>query len=59
MPHFLKYLLATFRLSKRLVCEMSRGLGHNDFHDWPDSHAGAPWMCYEHRCKRCGKAFSI
>lgn len=59
MSHFFRYLLATFRFSKRQVCEMSAGLGLNDFHDYPDGEFKQPWHFYNHRCKRCGKEFRI
>lgn len=59
MPRFLKYLLATFRLHKGIVCEMSAGLGLNDFHDYPDGEFNQPWHFYNHRCKRCKKEFWI
>ena len=61
MPHFLKYLLATFRLNRRLVCEMSMGLDmNNDFHDYPDESDFAPAMHdYVYHCARCGKGFTI
>lgn len=55
-----KLLLAYFRLSKRAVCEMSRGA--RDFHDYrdaPEADEGWPVHFYTYHCRRCGKAFTI
>ena len=49
--------LAYFRLSKRAVCEESRG--KRDYHDWPDSTYKAPCHFINHFCRRCGKGFTI
>lgn len=60
MPRFLKFLLATLRLNRRLVCELSAPLGMNDFHDYPDESDFAPPMHdYVYKCSRCGKEFTI
>lgn len=55
-----KLFLATFRLSKSAVCEMSRG--EHDFHDYPDSNDFIKPRAvhfYTYRCARCGKPFQI
>jgi hypothetical protein len=58
--HMWRLALAWFRLSPSAVCEMSAGRDlHNDFHDYPDGEAGEPWHMYTHRCRRCGKEFTI
>lgn len=55
-----KTFLAATRLSKRAVCEMSRGRGlWNDFHDYPDATHPFPLHFREYQCKRCGKTFII
>lgn len=51
--------LAYFRLNKKLVCEMSRGMGDTDYHDYPDSIEGGPLHFTRLTCKRCGKRFTI
>jgi hypothetical protein len=55
-----KLFLAHFRLSKRLVCELSAGRERwNDFHDYRDGKLGYPAHFHVHTCKRCGKEFTI
>ncbi len=54
-----KWLLARFRLDMAAVCEMSRGRGVDDFHDYPDDATGDPLHFFEMTCKRCGKRFCI
>lgn len=57
MKRFWLWLLAVFHLSDAAVCEMSRG--SKDYHDYPDGVIGEPWHFYTHKCKRCGKEFTI
>lgn len=53
-------LLAELRLSKRAICEASRGRGlYDDFHDYPDTADGHPWHLSDLTCERCGKTFRI
>lgn len=48
------------RLSPDAACELSRGRGPgDDYHDYHDSTAAAPWHFYTHRCRRCGKEFTV
>ena len=54
-----RWFLAWTRIDLDLVCELSRGKGLVDFHDYPDSTAGEPWHFYTHTCARCGKQFTI
>jgi hypothetical protein len=54
-----KLLVAFFRWDEKIVCEMSKGRGLTDFHDYPDSLTPEPWHFQQHICKRCGKSFSI
>lgn len=57
--HFLKFLLATLRLNKRYICELSAPLGLLDFHDEHDEHDWAPSStAIRHYCSRCGKEFT-
>ena len=56
---FLKWIGARFRLDLDAVCELSRGRGLNDYHDYPDSEHGEPWHFVTLKCKRCGKEFTI
>ena len=51
--------LAFFRLSESAVCEMSKGHGLHDYHDYPDDIHGEPWHFTTLTCKRCGKDFTI
>lgn len=54
------WVLARFRLSDAAVCEMSRGRGlADDYHDYPDSDPPEPWHFHTHKCRRCGKEFTI
>lgn len=50
---------ARFRLSMWAVCELSKGKGLVDYHDYPDSEHGEPWHFITMKCKRCGKEFTI
>jgi hypothetical protein len=54
-----RFLIAHFRLNKRIVCEESRELGFYDFHDYTDSIENTPLHLYQQTCKRCGKKFYI
>ncbi len=56
---FIRWIKARYRLDLKVVCEMSRGLGMNDYHDYPDSEYGEPWHFVTLKCKRCGKEFCI
>ena len=51
--------LARFRLSLAAVCEMSKGKGLLDYHDYPDDELGTPAHFVTMKCKRCGKEFMI
>ena len=53
------WILAFLRLDPSAVCEMSKGRGLVDFHDFPDSIEGYPWHFCELTCARCGKRFTI
>lgn len=53
------WLLAYFHLSDAAVCEMSRGMGVADYHDYPDDERGIPVHFATLRCKRCGKTFHL
>lgn len=53
----LTLILAYFRLSKRAICEASRG--KRDFHDYPDATVKTPMHFHTYQCERCGKEFSI
>jgi len=55
----IKKILAFFRLSKTVVCEVSASMGDYDYHDYPDSIDGEPWHMVLLTCKRCGKRFYI
>ena len=58
ISYYMRWLLAYFRISKKAVCEMSKGLGmHNDFHDYPDDVVGTPSHFVIMTCRRCGKLF--
>jgi hypothetical protein len=60
LERFWRWVQARFRLNLEAVCEMSKGLGpHEDYHDWADSVENVPWHFHLHRCRRCGKEFSI
>jgi hypothetical protein len=58
-PKVIRWLLATFRLNLRFVCEESASKGLIDFHDYTDDESGEPWHMYAMKCKRCGKKFII
>ena len=51
--------LAWSHLSEKAVCEMSKGMGLCDYHDWVDDDAGQPWNFDLMKCRRCGKKFMI
>ncbi len=51
--------LAVTRLSPSAVCELSAGMGDEDYHDYPDDTHGQPHFFGEMHCKRCGKTFRI
>ena len=53
------WFLARLRLSDKAVCEISRGMGVIDYHDYPDDITGEPTHFWELTCKRCGKKFMI
>lgn len=53
------WFLARFRLSESAVCEMSKGKGLIDYHDYPDSAEGIPIHFCTLKCQRCGKDFTI
>jgi hypothetical protein len=60
LRRFWRLVLARFRLDLAAVCEMSRGRGlHDDYHDYPDSDPPEPWHFHTHKCRRCGKEFTI
>jgi len=59
LPGFIRWFMARFRLSLRIVCEESADKGMIDFHDYPDSEDGEPWHMVPVKCKRCGKRFLI
>ena len=54
-----RWFLVRFRLDLDLVCELSKGKGLVDFHDYPDTEHGQPWHFVTLRCARCGKEFTI
>jgi hypothetical protein len=54
-----RWFLARFRLDMDAVCEMSRGRGLDDFHDYPDTAHGYPDHFGTLTCVRCGKEFVI
>lgn len=51
--------LAFFRLSDTAICTASKGMGLNDYHDYPDDEQGEPQHFFELTCKRCGKRFKM
>ena len=53
------WFLARFRLSESAVCEMSAGRGLADYHEYEDGDIGYPDHFVTHRCRRCGKGFTI
>ena len=54
-----RWLLARFRLSPLVVCQMSYGMGLDDYHDYPDTKDGYPDHFSVLRCARCDKSFTI
>ena len=56
---FIRWLKAYYRWDLDLVCELSRGKGAIDYHDYDDDEAGLPQHFCLLKCKRCGKEFSI
>ena len=60
MMPFIRFLLATFHLQQKAVCELSAPLGTNDFHRYydEDEMAPHPWHMYTYHCRFCGKAFT-
>ena len=56
---FLRWFLARFRLSDRMVCSESATRGVIDYHDYEDSTIAEPWHFHLHTCKRCGKLFYV
>ncbi len=54
----IKYLIAYFRLNKRIVCEMSQN-SRWDFHDYKDSKDKQPYHMMKIRCERCSKGFFL
>jgi hypothetical protein len=59
MRRIILRLLAWLHWSDKAVCEMSKGMGLADYHDYPDDVQGEPWHFAELTCKRCGKTFTI
>ncbi len=60
MKRLWRRFLAWTRLDKAAVCEMSIGREkHDDYHDYPDADPPYPWHMHTHRCRRCGKEFTI
>lgn len=53
------WFLAYFRLNDSAVCEMSRGVGPHDYHDYSDDIHGEPCHFSFLTCRRCGKRFRI
>lgn len=54
-----RVLLAALHLSDDAVCEVSRSMGLNDWHDYVDDVVGIPAHFVTLRCKRCGKQFKM
>lgn len=59
LKRWYRWLLAVFHLSESAVCEFSRGLGPDDYHDYDDTEEGQPYHFVLLTCKRCGKTFYI
>jgi len=55
----LKLISAYFRIRLKDVCEMSKGKGLWDYHDYHDTKDKYPWHFVELECERCKKKFSI
>lgn len=53
----IRKIIAILRLSDKIVCEESAGMGLYDYHDYPDSIEGEPWHFIGMECKRCNKKF--
>ena len=51
--------LAYFRLSESAICEMSKGCGMWDYHDYTDDIHKCPDHFVTLKCERCGKEFTI
>ena len=56
---FTRWFLAYFRLDLDAVCELSRGMGDHDYHDYVDDIHGQPDHFVHLTCIRCGKKFRI
>lgn len=56
---FWRWLSAVYRWDPAAVCELSRGRGLADYHDYPDSTTPEPCHFTTHTCARCGKLFTI
>jgi hypothetical protein len=59
MRRFWRWVQARFRLSESAVCELSKGMGLVDYHDYPDDEHGQPVHFATLKCVRCGKEFTI
>lgn len=59
LEHIAKRISAIFRIRLKDVCEMSKGMGLVDYHDYHDTKEKQPWHFCELKCERCGKKFSI
>ena len=59
MRRFWRWFLAWMRLDLELVCELSKGKGHIDYHDYPDTAEGYPGHFEILKCRRCSKEFTI
>jgi hypothetical protein len=59
MRRLCRWFLARFHLSDSAVCELSKGMGMSDYHDYPDDEIGDPMHFCTMKCKRCGKDFII
>jgi hypothetical protein len=60
LRRFWRWVQARYRLDMEAVCELSKGKGPVDFHDYPDDEHGS-FMCHmvDLQCKRCGKLFRV
>lgn len=60
---YLKYIwklfLAYFHIDSTVVCEMSKGKGNVDYHDYRDDEHKLPLHFMLMKCERCGKEFTI
>lgn len=59
MKTLVLWLLARFHLSDASVCEMSKGCGLYDYHDYSDDVIGTTAHFVELECKRCHKRFMM